>query len=137
MIPNTEVSGVKPPVAVDANAEAARKRGPGRPGAPAEPPPFKWKLVGESAGISVTLIKSIEREEVEAQLLRLQQEGYYRKLLVVPIEEPPPAPVPKIEKPPEPPKPKAPPPKKAIKKPSPAPKAVAKSVKKAAPKKKK
>jgi hypothetical protein len=121
---------------VDTSADAARKRGPGRPGAPVEPPPFKWKLVGDSAGVSVTLIKSVERAEVEAQLERLREEGYYRNLSIVPIEEPAPVPV-KIEKPVEPPTPKPPAPKKSAKKAAPAAKAGGKTAKKASAKRKK
>ncbi len=129
---------------------AARKRGPGRPGAPAEPPPFRWKLVGQSAGVAVTLIKCIEREEVEAQLVRLLEEGYYRELNIVPIDPsaaPRPAPAAtKADKPaaePKPGKTAAPPTKPApakrspAKSPATAPKTSAKTVKKTAAKKKK
>lgn len=45
--------------------------------------PFEWKLVGESRGLTITLFKAIEREEVEAHLLRLQDDGYYKKLRIL------------------------------------------------------
>ena len=45
--------------------------------------PFEWKLVGESRGLTITLFKAIEREEVEAHLLRLQADGYYKKLRIL------------------------------------------------------
>lgn len=51
-----------------------------------EPPPFKWKLMGYVDGYTVTLLKAIEREDAEAQLLRLQEEGYYRGLEIYPID---------------------------------------------------
>ena len=47
--------------------------------------PMAWKLVGTSAGTPVTLLRSIERSDVEAQLARLEIEGYYQQLTIYPI----------------------------------------------------
>lgn len=49
--------------------------------------PFKWKLVGESYGAILTLFKSVEREESEAQLQRVQRDGYYTELRILDIDE--------------------------------------------------
>ena len=35
---------------------------------PKDAVPFRWKLVGKSHGVVLTLFKAVEREEVEAQL---------------------------------------------------------------------
>ncbi len=51
-----------------------------------EPPAFKWKLAGYVDGLTVTLLKAVDQAEVEAQLERLQAEGYYRDLTVYPID---------------------------------------------------
>jgi hypothetical protein len=51
-----------------------------------EPPAFKWKIAGYVNGLTVTLLKAVERDEVEAQLERLQAEGYYRGVDIYPIE---------------------------------------------------
>lgn len=45
--------------------------------------PFRWKLIGKSSGFTITLFKAVEREDVEAQLERLQKEGYYTELQIV------------------------------------------------------
>lgn len=55
--------------------------------------PFAWKLVGRSDGMTLTLFKAIERDEVEAQLERSVREGYYTDLKILPIAPPPPPPV--------------------------------------------
>ena len=47
--------------------------------------PMAWKLVGTSAGTPVTLLRSIERADVEAQQTRLEIEGYYQQLTIYPI----------------------------------------------------
>jgi|GEM_PF-5315059 len=65
-------------------------------GAPTTPParkplgvkeviPFAWKLVGVSDGLVLTLFKSVEKEEADAQHERLKAEGYYSNLAVVDI----------------------------------------------------
>ena len=66
--------------------------------APASPPgrrapgtkeviPFRWKLVGESCGVVLTLFKSIEREDTEAQCDRVRSEGYYTSLRIMDVNE--------------------------------------------------
>ena len=52
-----------------------------------EPINFKWKLVGLSQGVALTLFKSVEREEIDAQLERLQKDGYYTELRILDINE--------------------------------------------------
>ena len=71
-----------------------------------EPIVFKWKIIGRSAGMNVTLFKAVEREEVEAQLERLTRDGYYTHLQILEASakvEQPPQPARKTAKPPEPP----------------------------------
>ena len=51
-----------------------------------EPIIFKWKLIGTSHHMTLTLFKSVEREEAEAQLDRLQKEGYYTDLKILEAE---------------------------------------------------
>ncbi len=58
-----------------------------------EPIIFKWKIIGLSEGMFLTLFKSVEREEVDSQLERLQKEGYYRDLRILEANE-------KVEQPP-------------------------------------
>lgn len=45
--------------------------------------PFRWKLLGAADGLTLTLFKSVEREDSDAQLERLQKEGYYKDLRIV------------------------------------------------------
>lgn len=69
----------------------------GKSGAPAPPArkpasakeviPFEWKLIGESYGVALTLFKAIERADVEAQLGRVDREGYYRNLRILEANE--------------------------------------------------
>ncbi|GEM_PF-3500277 len=49
--------------------------------------PFAWKLVGQANGLYLTLFKSIEREDSDAQLERVQRDGYYTNLRVMPVNE--------------------------------------------------
>lgn len=49
--------------------------------------PFRWKLLGESHGAILTLFKSVERSETEAQYDRAHEEGYYSKLRIVDNDE--------------------------------------------------
>ncbi len=51
-----------------------------------EPIIFKWKLIGTSHNMALTLFKSVEREEAEAQLDRLQKDGYYTELKILEAE---------------------------------------------------
>ncbi|MFH1110598.1 MAG: hypothetical protein V1790_15575 [Planctomycetota bacterium] len=51
-----------------------------------EPIIFKWKLIGTSQNMTLTLFKSVEREEAEAQLDRLQKDGYYTELKILEAE---------------------------------------------------
>jgi hypothetical protein len=59
--------------------------------------PFAWKVCGyASDGCTLTFFKSVERADCEAQLERLQREGYYTGLAIYKIDEtPPPAVMPK------------------------------------------
>lgn len=105
--------------------------------------PFKWKVIGRSGDAVLTLFKSVEREDTDAQFERAQREGYYTDLQVVeadfkivqpvkPAEKAParksPAPKAKPEEKPAPAPPPQPPPalppaakkKVAAKKPAPA-----------------
>lgn len=76
-----------------------------------EPIIFKWKILGASEGVILTLFKSVEREEADAQIERLGKEGYYKDLRIVDANEkvvqpkPPPPPKPAGAKPPVAPKP--------------------------------
>ncbi len=49
--------------------------------------PFRWKLVGKSGGVVLTLFKAIQREEVEDQLRRVHEDGYYTDLRILEIDE--------------------------------------------------
>lgn len=60
-----------------------------------EPIVFKWKVIGRSGPMFVTLFKSVEREEVEAQLERLTRDGYYTNLQILEASA-------KVEQPPQP-----------------------------------
>ncbi len=48
--------------------------------------PFKWKLIGKSGDYTITLFKSVEREDSDGQLDRLRKEGYYTELQVVDVD---------------------------------------------------
>jgi hypothetical protein len=74
---------VEEPAAVEPGAPVPGKRQLGVK----EPIVFKWKILGESEGVILTLFKGVEREEVDAQLDRLQKEGYYKNLRAVDINE--------------------------------------------------
>ncbi len=52
-----------------------------------EPIIFKWKLVGTSNNMTLTLFKAVEREDVEAQFERTQREGYYTDLKILEADE--------------------------------------------------
>lgn len=60
-----------------------------------EPIVFKWKVVGRSDHMNVTLFKSVEREEAEAQLERLTRDGYYTHLSIMEASA-------KVDQPPQP-----------------------------------
>jgi len=51
-----------------------------------EPIIFKWKLIGTSNGMALTLFKAVEREDVDAQFERIQREGYYTDLKILDAE---------------------------------------------------
>lgn len=51
-----------------------------------EPIIFKWKLLGSSAGMVLTLFKATEREDIEAQFARIRRDGYYKDLCIVDID---------------------------------------------------
>ena len=82
-----------------------------------EPIIFKWKLIGTSHNMALTLFKSVEREEAEAQLDRLQKDGYYTELKILEAEA-------KVEQPL---------PLKGVKKPSPRTEPSGKSAEKTGP----
>lgn len=48
-----------------------------------EPIVFKWKLIGTSNNMAMTLFKAVEREDVDAQFERMQREGYYTDLKIL------------------------------------------------------
>ena len=48
-----------------------------------EVPACKWRLMGRSGDMVLTLFKAVEREEVEAQLERLGKDSYYRDLRIL------------------------------------------------------
>jgi hypothetical protein len=48
-----------------------------------EPIIFKWKLIGTSNNMTLTLFKAVEREDVDAQYERTQREGYYTDLKIL------------------------------------------------------
>ena len=75
---------VKPAEASTPSPPAAPpRRGPGTK----DVPPFQWKLIGDCTGFSMTLFKSVEREEVEAQLERVRKENYYGNLRILDVNE--------------------------------------------------
>ena len=85
--PTTESATTSPSKAPENKVEqqgAAPRPGPrrGAPGAK-EVPAFKWKLMGRSGDMFLTLFKAVEREEVEAQLERLGKDSYYRDLRIL------------------------------------------------------
>lgn len=48
--------------------------------------PFAWKLVGTAHHATVTLFKSVEKADVEAQYERVRKEGYYTDLRILDID---------------------------------------------------
>jgi hypothetical protein len=51
--------------------------------------PFAWKVCGYSTdGYTLTLFKSVERADCEAQIERLMSEAYYEGLAIYTIDEP-------------------------------------------------
>lgn len=87
-----EEVAVEPAVGVPASAPGGPVPGRKSLGVK-EPIVFKWKVVGRSANMNVTLFKSVEREESEAQLDRLTRDGYYTHLQIMEaaakVEQPP------------------------------------------------
>lgn len=49
--------------------------------------PFGWKLIGESDGFALTLFKSIEREDVDAQYERVKRDGHYTNLQILAADD--------------------------------------------------
>ncbi len=82
--------------------DAAGKEGAAGPGQPTtarrapgqkEVIPFEWKVCGFAAdGYTLTLFKSIEKADSEAQLERLKADGYYYGLELLRLDEEPKAP---------------------------------------------
>lgn len=81
-----EVEAVEPEVEVEpAEGRPSPRRAPGQK----EVIPFAFKVCGYSFdGHTLTLFKSVERTDCEAQLARLQAEGYYENLGVYGINDP-------------------------------------------------
>lgn len=135
-LPEVLEDGIVEPVGVGIPASAPGGPVPGRKSLGVkEPIVFKWKVIGRSGSMFVTLFKSVEREEVEAQLERLTRDGYYTHLQILEASA-------KVEQPPQPKEPKkiakakepaAKPSEKSSQQKSPPPKASSKS---AAPSKK-
>lgn len=79
------------PASVPAAARPGTAQSPGTPqvkkplGAK-EIIPFAWKLVGVGHGYALTLFKSIEREDAEAQSERVRRDGYYTDLRILDID---------------------------------------------------
>lgn len=69
---------VVPVVTADVLAHPAKK-----PLGVKEVIPFKWKLIGQSQGMTLTLFKAVELEDVEAQRERLHKEGFYADLRIL------------------------------------------------------
>ena len=70
-------------------AGSTQRRTPGQK----EVIPFEWKVCGHSFDHHVlTLFKSVERADAEAQLARLRAENYYENLNIYRIDEKVPAP---------------------------------------------
>lgn len=68
---------------LEPSAEAGAPRPGKRPLGTKEPIVFKWKIVGQSGNVVLTLFKAVEREEIEAQLERLTKDGYYTNLRIL------------------------------------------------------
>jgi len=87
-------SNDKPTAEVAKPAGGSEAAKPAATGATPSPPPrrqlgvkepiiFKWKLLGSAGDVVLTLFKSTERDDVDAQFERVQREGYYKNLEVV------------------------------------------------------
>ncbi len=77
---NSKTGGTAVPTVPGApNAAAPVRKLPGAK----EVIPFEWKLLGDANGLTFTLFKSVERDEVDAQFKRLEGDVYYTKLRVV------------------------------------------------------
>jgi hypothetical protein len=86
--PTTAPQEVEPIVAAKVDAPAGDRPAPRRAPGQKEVIPFEWKLCGYSSeGYTLTLFKSIERADCEAQLLRHEAEGYYHGLKVYKLDE--------------------------------------------------
>lgn len=85
--PEDETAGknIEVPAPSGAPAASVPRRAPGQK----EVIPLVWKVCGYSFdGVTLTLFKSVERADAEAQLARLQEEGYYTGLAIYKIDEP-------------------------------------------------
>ncbi len=52
-----------------------------------EIPPFEWKLLGTVNYATLTLFKSVERADSEAQMERVLRDGYYKDLKIVGVND--------------------------------------------------
>ena len=77
----SQSSSAKPQAATPSNLFTSR-----RGAAAKEPPPFKWKLVAESDGFNVVLLKTIEKKDSQNALDNLGEQGYYDRLQIYPID---------------------------------------------------
>jgi hypothetical protein len=62
------------------------QKGPSHGRGVKEPPQFKWKLVAESDGFNVVVLKTIDRKDAEATLKNYKEQGIYDRLSIYPIE---------------------------------------------------
>jgi hypothetical protein len=76
-LPLPEETAAEPPAELAEAGPAPAAPGAKRALGVKEPIVFKWKVVGTSQGTVVTLYKSVEKEESEAQVERLRKEDYY------------------------------------------------------------
>ena len=81
-----ESKGEEHTVQPEAGASPPPPSGPRKSLGTKEIIPFKWKVVGKSGDFVVTLFKSTERPEADAQLERAHREGYYTDLQIVDVD---------------------------------------------------
>lgn len=87
-----KTEAAKPKVGADTPGQpsAASKRRASK----SEPIPLKWKVVGISDELALTLLKSVDKSVAESELSRLKVESRYDNLAIYPIDEVIPSPNP-------------------------------------------